>query len=541
LLIAYLLATWMTEPHFMADTVGYADAAVSGDSTRMWEFGHLLWRPLGRMGAAVFAPLLRLWVGTDARAGVLLVLVTTSWLAGLISVLSLAGLLRRVCRREWVMLVASIAFIFAHGFLNFAQAGTPYVPGLAFLMLGLYLLSKGGESPRRSWLVAFLAGAALAFAVGMWFLYIWALPAAIVMPLFLFGVNRQRVRLVLQTTLFCSLFGALIFGTGMGILGIHTFEGFHAWVLKASHGATSSGFARMVFGFARSFINMGNDGVLFKRFMLHDPYNPVSLAEIFRLSLWKLGLFYVFLAAIAVNLVRSKNGRRVFGLLMLSALPLLGFAVLWQGGDIERYLPLYPFVFLAFAYSLESENAIALLKGAALLFVAAAAVTSVAVMAKPVLHRQEEAVMSRLEELRLGLKAQSTVITVHQQDELWKANYSFPFNPFFRQYANLVYPAAALGTVQTIRWREDFASHALSVWRAGGDVWLSKRLLQPRPRAEWNWVEGFAPMSWSELHSFFSQMETGKAVGDEDGFVLLVDSQGNEKILRPLASRKETK
>jgi hypothetical protein len=547
LVAVYLFVTWLTEPHFMADTVPYADAVLSGDRVRIWEFGHLLWRPLGAAArATVFEPLLHALAGADTRAGVVLVLVLTSWVAGLVCVLSLAGIVRRVCRREWVVLVACVAFVFAHGFLNFAQAGASYVAGLAFLLLGMYALARGargGEDAARSasWLTAMLAGASLALAVGMWFLYIWALPAAIVSPLLLFGWTRQRLRLVVQTTLACALFGAVIFGAAMGILSIYTVEGFREWVLRASHGATTSGFARMVFGFARSFINMGNDGMLFKRFMLKDPYNPVSLVEIFRLSLWKLGLFYLFIAAVVVNLARSGMGRRVLALLTLSALPMLGFAVVWQGGDIERYLPLYPFVFLALACALESERGIPWLKGVALLFVVLMGVTSVGVMAKPVLRRQEAAVMSRLEAVRPRLKPESTVVTVHQQDELWKANYSFPFNPFFREHANLVYAAAALGTVHTLRWREDFASHAFKTWRAGGDVWLSKRLYASRPRAEWNWVEGFAPMSWTELHEFFAQMETGEAVGDEDGFVLLLNSERNQQRLRPLAERDETK
>lgn len=555
LVVVYLLATWLTEPHFMADTVGYADAALSGDRQRLWEFGHLLWRPLGAAGAWVFAPLLRRWTGTDARAGVVLVMVTASWLAGLTSVLCLAGVLGRVCRREWVVLVGTVAFIFAHGFMNFAQAGASYVAGLAFLLLGLYALARDGgggggggdAAPRREWLTALLAGSAFAVAVGMWFLYIWALPAAMVAPLFLFGFDRRRVRLVVKTTAFCALSGVLIFGGAMAVLGIDTLEGFRAWVLRASHGATSSGLARMVFGFARSFINMGNDGILFKRFMLRDPYNPVSLAEVFRLSLWKLALFYLFLAAVVANLARSGEGRRIAALLALSSAPMLVFAVLWQGGDIERYLPLYPFVFLAFARSLEggrgdaSLRGAAWLKGVALLFVVAMAVTSVGAMAKPVLQRQEAAVMSRLEELRPRLRPTSTVVTVHQQDELWRANYSFPFNPFFREHANLVYPAAALGTVHTLRWREDFARHAHATWAAGGDVWLSKRLFEPRPRAEWNWVEGFAPMSWRELHEFFSRMETGDAAGGGDGFVLLSNSERNRHILQSLADAEATK
>jgi hypothetical protein len=36
-------------------------------------------------------------------------------------------------------------------------------------------------------------------------------------------------------------------------------------------------------------------------------------------------------------------------------------------------------------------------------------------------------------------------------------------------------------------------------------------------------------------------METGDAVGDDDGFVLLQQSERNRERLRPLAERDETK
>jgi hypothetical protein len=40
---------------------------------------------------------------------------------------------------------------------------------------------------------------------------------------------------------------------------------------------------------------MEYDGLLFKRYLLDDPYNVVSFADLVGLSLWKLALFYVLL------------------------------------------------------------------------------------------------------------------------------------------------------------------------------------------------------------------------------------------------------
>ena len=61
----------------------------------------------------------------------------------------------------------------------------------------------------------------------------------------------------------------------------------------------------------RSFLSMGKDGILFKRFLLKDPYNPVSLGDLIRLSLGKVALFYVVLLATFAGLLRGKAERRL--------------------------------------------------------------------------------------------------------------------------------------------------------------------------------------------------------------------------------------
>jgi hypothetical protein len=43
--LAYLIATALTSAHFWGDSVDYAAGVVTGWD--FWDFGHLLWRPLG--------------------------------------------------------------------------------------------------------------------------------------------------------------------------------------------------------------------------------------------------------------------------------------------------------------------------------------------------------------------------------------------------------------------------------------------------------------------------------------------------------------
>src|SRR6202030_3009590 len=99
--------------------------------------------------------------------------------------------------------------------------------------------------------------------------------------------------------------------------------------------------------------------------------------------LWKLALFYLLLLALGIGLLRSPRGRRLLGLFAVAALPTIGFAVAWQGGDLERYLPLYPFLFLAVAGLFSLERVPFVCRTAAFVFFLAAAASNVTVMARP--------------------------------------------------------------------------------------------------------------------------------------------------------------
>src|SRR6185369_11501883 len=195
--------------------------------------------------------------------------------------------------RNWIVTTVIVFFIFSHAFLNFSQTGSAYIPGLALTMAGIYVLIVSSNEPQLLFRGSLLAGLALTAAVCMWFLFGLAIPAALLCPILLFGWNRTTWRLTLQTSItFGVLLAIAYLIVVVGVLHITTVAGFKAWVADASHDTDISGASRMVFGFARSFIYMGNDGVLFKRYLLHDPFNPVSLSDLVRFSLWKILLFY---------------------------------------------------------------------------------------------------------------------------------------------------------------------------------------------------------------------------------------------------------
>lgn len=523
----YLIATFFTTPLFQGDTSDYVDSVLSG--VEFWEFGHLTWRPAGWLLFHAFEPLARWLVGADVQAQVTLIFIAINWIAGLACVLLLRGLLSCFTLREWAADTATTAFIFSQAFLSYTQTGCSYIAGLAFLLLGLFILAKNIDRPDRSLPTAIFAGLAFAASLSTWFLYLWAMPAALALPL-VFGSDRKRWRLVLQTTLALGVFTAIAYAAALAHLGIYNLVDLKAWIASSSHGMKIGGASRVVFGLPRSILSLGNDGLLFKRFLLDDPFNAVSALDLFRLSLWKLGLFYVFALSVVAGLFRSAQGKRLLALLALNAIPVLGFAVFFDGGSMERYFPLYPTFFLSLAFVLSSDAR--WLKAVALAFIAVAVLTNIAFLASPAIDRHQETVAARISELQ-PLKSASRVFTVNQQDELLNFYRSFPFNAVNQQGGLNVRPTLAIGTEQIDRWREEFAAQTLASWQSDGDVWISNRLIATRPDRDWYWVEGDdRRVSWKDLNEFFSQFDVERQAGGEDGFWLLARSEKNEQLLK---------
>jgi hypothetical protein len=318
-------------------------------------------------------------------------------------------------------------------------------------------------------------------------------------------------------------------------LGIDNYHDLKEWVTSASHGMNRMrGIPRMIFGFANSLLDLGGQGAFFKRYLKSDPFNPVSLADLIWSSLWKLAFAYLFLLCVFINLLRSPRGRMIAALVIVNTAPTIIFALfIFEAGDMSRYVATLPLIFLAVAYSLCSEKLIGWTRYVILGFLAVSVVTNVGAMAMPKLRLREQKVESRVKPLLPLLRPESRVVTSHLQDEVNNFTRDFLFNPINRS-GNLHYlPVVALNTAQVDNWQQSFAAEALQIWDHHGDLWVSKRLLNPRPKEEWNWVEGDdSRVSWTDLYNYFSKFQWGQEVGGEDGFVLLLPSpQNREEVL----------
>ena len=512
--LAYTIATALTGAHFWGDSIDYAEGSLSG--AHFWDFGHLFWRPLGWL----LARLSPSWVfaSGEERYRVLLLLQVVCWLAGLGSLLFLRGLLKETGIRPRIADLVCLLFLLSQTFLNYVQTASSYVPGLCCLLLGCYLLARACRRPAAfSWTAAG-AGVALAGALGFWFPYVCALPAAGLLPPLLGGFTRVRLRLTVFAAGFCAGGVALMNASALAVQGIGTIGGALAWVEASQHGIHGiQGVPRMIFGLARSFIYLGEDGTLYRRYLGSDPLNPVALTDVVG-SLWPIALFYLFLAALVVGLACSGRGRRLLALLTLAAVPVLGFGIAWQGGDMERYLPLYPFVFLALAGLLSSERLPLLCKGLPFAFFAVMIVCNAAALARPVLEQRHRELSLRAGTLAPHLRPRSRVFTVN--DEVAKLRRNYPLNPLGHRLPMCAVLEA--GTTKKAEWQALLQKRMRETWNQGGDVWVTCRVFSPKPRAEWFWVENQnAELRWVHVYQFFQDFQTVETIGGEDGYVRL--------------------
>ena len=528
---------------FQADTPDYVDsiqAQLKGEYYRFWDFGHLLWRPLGWLVFRVLSPFLTGVVGSDQRIQITFALIVVSWLAGLMSAILLLALLRLYCVHKWVPPLIVTSFIFSAAELNLSRTGSSYVPGLFLLILGTFLVSRESSRPDNRLGMQAFAGLALAGSVLLWFPYVLAVPAAFLLPLATGTINKTKPREAIGTFLFFCLGIISAYVPVLIHLRLSSPGKIMAWMAASAHGIAISGISRAIFGWPRSFVDMGGTGMVIKRYMLHDSFNPVSSLDLLKLwpDLFKLCLFYATLFSITVSLWRSPQGRKALAIAAMSAAPVLGFAVYWSGGDLERYLPLYPVFFLVLGLSFADRKAVTWARATAGIFVVSLVLTNATTLRSAVVRKSHAQSEKRVDELVPRLKQGSAVVVSHYLDDLMTFNRNFPFNSINRNSNLEIYPLIAAGTSDVPRWRGLFAHRALSTWQEGGDVWISRRLLHRTPEADWNWIEGDnSRVSWMDLNSLFCRLQYGEVVSGDDGFVLLLPSSSNEYLLSSYVSK----
>ena len=551
-ILVFLLIVLLTEPAYLSDTARYINEIqnhrahlIGAGQDPFWDFGHAAWRPLvnavyGAAGGAV-----QDMRGGDARQALAWLMIAMNILATLAAALLLWSLLKRHSNSLCAG-IGSAAFLCTNAVLDYSRSGSSYIPALACLVLALWLFqlahtrqSGGGAAI----LPTALAGLSLGASVLFWFPFVLALPAAILYAIYAkASAPLSRVKLAAIAVVFCGFTIAAGYAAVIHERQIHTLAGLKEWVASSSNNVSQTDkVKRAISGIPRSFLDLGDDTLLLKRYVFHDPYTPVGIGQVlFAAGTIKLLLFYVYVGAVVLVLWNQSGDRGILLLLAAGAVPVLIFALtLFEPGATERYLPAYPFFFLAAACALAAGG------GAYRASHWCMAGFLIGVLCAGNFYAKADwrgaAAYRAFLERKSALEAQAQPDSMVAVINFWDPLYRFPALRLLDSQAQLhnlwVYDVIEVASARVFHWRQEFAVNAQARWSRGEQVWLSNRLLADKPRPEWKWVEGdTGRVEWSAVREFFRSLDVASGAGRGDGFVLVAHDQRNLERMRELSA-----
>jgi hypothetical protein len=542
IVLAFFLVSYgMTSPEYIGDTTRYAGDVIGhiqGRATQFWEFGHLLWRPWGYVGYSLLGARYAQWFGDTPAQAVARFLIQTNFICSAVTLLVMLFLLRRVAG-VWIAGAVVIAMSCSISFLNYSHSGAPYVPALLFSALAFLLVTIAVVDPLSGRSYALLAGVSFAIACALWFPY--AFTGLGMVAAFYFwpsgdsagmsGENKFRRQLAGSFLLALAASTLVLFAAGAAAKGIGNVSQLRQWILESDDEWSQSKTAmRAVTGIPRSVWDLGGDTILLKRWVFSDPYNPVHIsAVVFSLG-GKLTAFYLGVGA--TLLVLWKDRRAMLFILVAAGLPLLLFAVtLFEPSSPERFLPVFPFAYFAFALVLDKARHYVVPSAFIVILLAGTTVVNLAGNTSAGAPFRETT--ERFHALNSNVQPGAVVTVVTMADDLYARPNAHPLEKSVASSRFRVMDATVVASRAVLRWRAAFAERTLEQWAQNREMWFSERLLALKPEARWLWVEGDDPrIHWPELPSAFGQLETDRKIeAGGDGFLRVAQTQANRVLL----------
>jgi hypothetical protein len=543
---AFAIILAATRVAYLGDTSSYAEDIAEHlgmppfeHGSSLWESGHLIWRPLGWLLATLASPALARVTDWTPFMQAAFVLIAVSILSSIVAVVLWYLILVELTQSPTIAFLVALSVACGDGFLLYAHSGCSYIPGVTCLTASLYclrkrILTEGAIFYALAavlWLPFILTGLALALmAAGP---ADWDVPLRSIWPVIKPGraVRFAAISAAVVIALYCLALAAR---------RTTSIADAKVWFFAASHGYSRTLKAvRAITGLPRSFFFLGNDGILFKRFLKHDPYAPVALTDLLRASLWKIAVFYLFVVSLVWELWRRSQSGWPLVLLLTAAGPVIFFAIfLFEPSEYERYLPVFPFLVLATGWIFRDFSA----KPRAAQLIVAGSLLCVVLsngyaFAAPRVASEDDASWRRMASLRGRISGASVAMVTTNQDKIVEFLRHSIFSSVNKPQIFRVYDIAEPGLLRMLQWREQFAAEVFNVWKDGGEVWISKRVWSARPRPDWNWVEGDDPLEvWSDFSGFFRPLQTDADLDGSDGFARLARNDVNIRYLTPVAA-----
>jgi hypothetical protein len=548
----YASMSWLTKPLDYGDTIFYVkDILNAGKQFKLsalrplLDFGHLLWRPLGWLlfcvthATASFNP-------DQERLAATKILISISTLSGAIATVFLYLICRNLKFGQRVSFVVCSTFVCCNSVVYAASIGSSYMLSLAFLMAALWLVmlrprAEAKVYNRDLWCVGLL----LSLSAAAWFPFVLVVPAVAAAAAIRVddpGWSMRDFQLARGfRVIAANIVGNItVFGIAVVALGISSFSGVMAWIKGSAHGwRQSSNLLRLGMGLPRCCVAVTNDaGVVWKRFFFRDPFAPARLRDLVQFNLVWIIAFYFGLVLLLYTLSRNRRGRVFLAILIIAAAPMLVFAVfLFEPSSIERFMPVFPFYFIALGYQLcltwpkPMERSLGLVYPAVLIF------STVAIYNNNSVERHWAPAQVRLQTLKEQLPSGSTVSLLGNWDDIFLFAKDNPLRDTFSDSLDL-WVVLRPANDRIFCWRELFVSRVFEAWGRSSEIWISERLLAPVPLPEWGWVEGDdRAIRWNQVPEFFRRFQFDKKIGASDGFVRVAHSEANRVLLDSLAAQ----
>src|ERR1700674_4181081 len=164
---------------YMTDAAQYFGRTPAGAGNLLWEFGHLLWRPLGWAWLEISSPAgahLTTW-GPSISVGFFFIGINLICAAATVFLWH-SFALEIVFSRAVAFLVA-LGFACAGSFLSYAHSGSSYVPGLFCVTLAIWVLRRSGRSGAVGGPALAASAALTALAALLWFPWVLAAPGVL--------------------------------------------------------------------------------------------------------------------------------------------------------------------------------------------------------------------------------------------------------------------------------------------------------------------------------------------------------------------------
>jgi hypothetical protein len=547
--IAFVVLFALTVPDVTADTPVYVSqifnfykGGPSANPKLLWEFGHLLWRPMAYPLWRALRPALSSWSGGNPYLEITAVLVGMNFLVGLALTIVLFFSCRKLGLGSIAAFTVTLAFLSTSTILNYIHSGMSYNLGFALQVAGLLLILHAcTTATRRSavWKSVF-GGIVLGLSCAVWFPYVLTIPAAFVAgwfadgaPKIRAGIEWKRLKLLGITLVATAGIVVLTFGMGAWIDHISSIGDLRQWVLNSAHGvAPQHRLIRLPTGVTRSFLYFGDDGLLFKRFTMGDPYAPVHFGDLIQAGLWKILAVFLALLALAATLAAHRKTWPALAVVLCAALPCLGFAVLlFDTSDPGRYEPAYAALLVGVCAVLLLPRNMRIGRWCLTIFAAAVFLVNWTAYGWSLREGTADAI-ARVNLIHEHAGAHDTVFLLSFRDPISTFVQKAPFSRYNSPSTLALHHAIEPGSSLVLTWRRDAACRMLNTWKSGGNDWMSDRLVAQRPLPGWNWAEHDDDrVHWIDVAGFFAPLDRGDHIGGSDGFFLLPDSPENRQRL----------